>query len=397
MATQFATAFVMEEDSYEAGKEAAKKAMPKLMGFPPQLAVFFCSTRYDYSAVMRGIQSLIGEQVPIIGCTSAGQFTDEGIVNDGIVCALIASDTHLFFNGIGTQLKSDPFAAIQNSSRTFPKDVAGYPHQSAILLVDGLACRGEEAVLSASSILGPSVRFSGGAAADNFVFRETLVFGQGEALSDAISLCLIASRSPVIISFKHGHHPISPPFKITKAKENILYELDGRPALEVWKDTLRDRLKKEGTDVDKISLPDFSKILLKYEAGLMTGPDEYKIRFPASCNADGSLNFVCTMLEGSVIKIMNSTNEDQIETARLVAEDALKLAGGSKIAGAIIFECACRAMILEDRFPEAIQASKQVLGSLPFIGCETYGEIAMEKGKYSGFHNTSTAIMLFPY
>jgi methyl-accepting chemotaxis protein len=127
----------------------------------------------------------------------------------------------------------------------------------------------------------------------------------------------------------------------------------------------------------------------------MTGT-EYKIRFPASCNSDGSLNFVCTMLEGSVIKIMDSEEKDQITSAKQAAKIALNASKGQRLAGAIIFDCACRAAILQEQFSEVIEVNKEVLGSLPFVGGETYGEIAMELGQLSGFHNTTSVIMLFP-
>ena len=395
MATQFLTSLVKGDDSFEVGKESALQAKKQMNGAnSPDLVVMFSSSKYDHPAVVRGVKSVMGE-VPIVGCTSAGQFSDKESTKDGLACAFISSNTHRFFTGMGTNIRSNPIQSIENAVQNFPRDVEGYPYQSAMLFVDGLAGKGEEVVLAASSVLGPMIKFAGGAAADNLHFRETSIFCNENDLSDAVSLCLVTSRSPVIISVKHGHRPITPPLRVTKAEGNILYEVEGRPALEVWKDYIREPLKKNSIDIDKLNPEELSKILLKYEAGLMTGTD-YKIRFPASCNSDGSLNFVSSILEGSVIKIMDSDEKDQIESTRKAAELAISHSRGIKLAGAIVFDCACRAMILKDKFPEAVKATKEVFGSMPFIGCETYGEIAMEMGQMSGFHNTTTVIMLFP-
>ena len=331
----------------------------------------------------------------MVGCTSAGQFTHKGAFKDGATCAFIRSTTHHFLTGIGTELKEDPVSAIEQAIASFPRVIPHHPYQSSMLFVDGLAGKGEEAVLAASSILGPMVKFAGGAAADNLSFKKTSIFGQNEVLSDAISICLIASKTPLIISVKHGHRPISPPLKVTKAEGNILYEVEGRPAIEVWKDYLRAPLKEKGVNVDELRSVEMSKILLKYEAGLMTGSGS-KIRFPASCNPDGSFNFVCSIVEGSVIKIMDSEQEDQIESTIKAAQLAIEAAQGVKLSGAIIFDCACRAMILKDQFSRVVEATKNILGDIPFIGCETYGEIAMEEGQLSGFHNTTSVMMLFP-
>jgi hypothetical protein len=398
MTTLFSTSTTRgeEKDSFIAGKEVAQAAMKKLSFHTKvDLVILFCSVKYDYLSVMKGIASIVGDQTPIVGCTSAGQFSDENVAKDGISCALISSNTHRFFSGIGTNLKHNPIKTVEKAVKDFPQEVEGYPYQAAMLFVDGLAGMGEETVLAASSVLGPMVKFAGGAAADNLNFKETKVFGQGQALTNALSMCLIASKRPIIIALKHGHQPISPPLRITKAKNNVLYEVEGQPALEVWKKYIRERLKEREIDIDSLDQKALSRVLLKYEAGLMTGT-EYKIRFPASCNPNGSLNFVCSILEGSVIKIMDSEEKDQIESAREAAELALKASRGVKLAGAVVFDCACRAMILQDQFNKAIEANKEVLGSLPFVGCETYGEIAMEMGQLSGFHNTTTVIMLFP-
>lgn len=164
----------------------------------------------------------------------------------------------------------------------------------------------------------------------------------------------------------------------------------------VWKNHVRKHLSGRGVNVDKLNSKELSNYLLEYEVGLMTGPDsDYKIRFPASCNPDGSLNFTCSMMEGSVVKIMDSSQQDQIDSARQAAEMALHASKSVKLAGAVIFDCACRAMILQEQFSQAVKAKQKVLGNLPFIGGETYGEIAMDAGQYSGFHNTTTVIMLF--
>ena len=128
----------------------------------------------------------------------------------------------------------------------------------------------------------------------------------------------------------------------------------------------------------------------------MTGSG-YKIRLPVSCNADGSLNFACSIMEGSVMKIMDSEEGNQIESARRAAEMALQsIPFGTQVAGALIFDCSCRTMMLKEKLIQAIEATRQTLGSIPFLGCETYGEIAMDQGQLSGFHNATTVIMLFP-
>ncbi len=87
--------------------------------------------------------------------------------------------------------------------------------------------------------------------------------------------------------------------------------------------------------------------------------------------------------------------EAQIESARRAAKQARERAG-SKLAGAIVFDCICRNLILGDRFGEAVDSISRELGGVPLAGFETYGEIALAAGDMSGFHNTTTVVLAIP-
>lgn len=395
MGTRFVTGSAKGQDGLAVGHQAAQQALGKLEQNHVDLAIVFASSKYDYRQVLKGVRE-ITNNTPLIGCSSSGEFTEEKIDKESVVCALISSDTHKFFPGFGTGLKEDQIQTMQEAARDFPQKVEGYPYLSAITLIDGLAGKGEEAVLAALSVLGPSVKFSGGAAADDLKFKETQVFYNEQSLTDAVSLCLVASKTPMAIGVRHGHRPVTHPMMITKAHDNVLYEVDGKPAFAVWKESLRNQAKELGIDVNTLTDPSaIGSFLIRYEAGLLTGQD-YKVRVPLSANADGSLNFACTMLEGSMIRIMQSPREAQIASAKKAAEVAMQGARGVKLAGAIVFDCVCRGIILGEDFHKGVEAIKETIGNVPLIGFETYGEIAMEMGQMSGFHNTTTVVLLIP-
>lgn len=393
MATIFKTGIVTGKESYAAGAEAAHIAATKLGKHKPDIAVIFASSDYNQSELMNGIRSVI-PNVPVIGCSAAGTFTEDEVSTNGVACALIASDNCKFFSGISKNVSYDVIEAVKKASENFPLASGDYTFRSAIVLVDGLIGKGEEIVLAAHAVLGTDVKFSGGAAADNYEMKKTLVFSNGQALEDAVSICMIHSKSPVIISIKHGHKPLSPSLTVTKSKDNIVYEIDNQPAFDVWKKHLEKEMERLGIDIKNLSNERISEIFQNYEAGLQTGTD-YKVRFPTSLNPNGAMKFGCSMMEGSVIKIMCSSQEDQIVSAKIAAKNAIEQAKGRKIAGALIFDCSCRRMILKDKFSAAVNEIKQVL-NVPIIGFETYGEIAMEMGELSGFHNATTVIMLLP-
>jgi methyl-accepting chemotaxis protein len=101
------------------------------------------------------------------------------------------------------------------------------------------------------------------------------------------------------------------------------------------------------------------------------------------------------MPEGMVLKVMGSPKENQIASAKKAAEIAVEVSRGMKLAGCIVFDCVVRAIILGDQFKDAVKAIHDVV-KVPLIGFETYGELCMEMGQMSGFHNTTSVIMLIP-
>lgn len=397
MATKFGTAIVKGEDSFKVGQEVAKKAMERAGIKKVDLAIVFASSKYDYQMVVKGIRKITG-YAPLIGCSSAGEFNEEKVANESVTCAVVDSNTHKFFTGMGEGLREDEIKTLQEANAKFPSPMLmkDYPYLSAILLVDGLAGKGEESVLAALNTLGPNVKFSGGAAADDLKFKETDVFTDDKVSTNAVSLALIASHIPVAIGVKHGHSPISPPLTITKAEGNIVYEINGRSAFEVWKEYARQNAKSIGIDVDKMSeVEAIQTFFTRYEAGLLTGR-EYKIRWlGGTTTTKGPITFPCAMSEEMVVRVMESPKEAQIASARKAAEIALAACRGVKLAGAIVFDCVCRAVILGEDFSKAVNEIKNVL-KVPLIGFETYGEIAMEIGQLSGFHNTTTVVLLLP-
>lgn len=61
-----------------------------------------------------------------------------------------------------------------------------------------------------------------------------------------------------------------------------------------------------------------------------------------------------------------------------------------------MFDCICRNLILGADFGRAVRGIADELGRVPLAGFETYGEIALDAGDMSGFHNTTSVVLAFP-
>jgi hypothetical protein len=393
MTTTIATA-IATGSARDAAASLVRETRQELGSTEPTLVVAFASTAQPLAEMMGELAGAFRDAV-LIGASTAGEFTERGDAKHSTSVFALAGDFRVFA-GMGTGLKDAPERAVEQAMQGLPRDVNGYPHRTAILLLDPLAGNGEEATLIASSMLGADVRLAGGAAGDDLkMVRTDVAFGRKSA-SDAIVLALIFSKSPLGVGASHGHRPVSQPLRVTKSSGNVVYEIENRPAYEVWTEHTRARALEQGIDVAALKRGEEGSYLLRYEAGLAAGADAFKIRAPLSRGDDGSISFACGIPEGSVIRITESVAERQIESAREAARRARAQLGGKRPAGAIVFDCICRNLILADDFGRAVRGMSEELGGARIAGFETYGEIALDVGDMSGFHNTTSVVLAFP-
>jgi methyl-accepting chemotaxis protein len=398
MDTVFGSGLSRGGDGREAGRSAADRALTEQGVDRVDLCQVFCADGYEYEAVIAGVRESVGEEATLIGCSATGQFTDETVANDGVLVSTMASDSIKVFTSLGTGLRDNVAGTVREAVDPLPEEVDDYPYYSAMVLHDGLAGLGEQLALLTQQQLGPHVQFAGGAASDSYTMEGTHVFHEDDIVEDGIVIALMATRERPIITVEHGHEPISDPVEVTKADGNVVHELDGRPAYEVWKDIVEEPVREQfGVEIDEIDGPgpELTRIMGEFEFGLDQGRN-YKIRWPRLEPTDeGELTFAVDVPEGTVLRVMHGSPDDQIESARDAARQASEAAEGTDVAGAVVFDCACREIILQDEFSKAVEAIDDEL-DCPIAGFETYGELCMQMGQVSGFHNTTTVILLLP-
>jgi len=144
MTTQFGTGFASGDG---AGVSAAESALAEIDS-EPDFVLVFCSSAYEYSEEITPIRDVIGD-VPLIGASTAGEFTQEQAGEGGIAVAAIASDEMEFYTGIGHDLSDDLRGAVEEAAADIPDEQADYPHRVGINLHDGLTGRGEEIAMLA--------------------------------------------------------------------------------------------------------------------------------------------------------------------------------------------------------------------------------------------------------
>jgi methyl-accepting chemotaxis protein len=393
MLTRIATCMVGGKGS-EAAKSIASIVHDQLAGAAPAMLLAMASTEQPLAEVLP-VLSRAFPGIPVIGTSTAGQFTRERAADGQVAVFAVAGDFKVFAS-MATGLRASVEKTVTETVQALPVELSGFPHRTGLLFMDSFAGSGEEAALIAASLLGESVPLAGGTAGDDLKLGQTSWVGLDERVGpDALVSAVIFSKVPLGLGVCHGHDVLSAPLKVTKAEGPVVIEIEGRPAMTVWDEVTRTSSLRGSMDIHKPGLDGQGGFFGIFEAGLANGT-EFKIRAPLMTVGEGGIGFACGIPQGSVIRIMESTPQRQVESARIAARRARAMLGSGGVAGALVFDCACRKIILRDQLQAAVDAIAGELDGKPLAGFEGYGEIAMSAGDMSGFHNTTSVVLAFP-
>ncbi|MCR9163039.1 MAG: FIST signal transduction protein [Nannocystaceae bacterium] len=381
------------------GPEAPADLLAQLASAPsahsPVLVCVFVSSTFSLADVLRPIQARWPDAT-VIGASSSGEFNERSERPQSISGWALWGDFKAEA-AMAEGLRESAETVIGSLATRLNARHESHPHRVGILLLDSMSGRGEEATLLAATLLDDQapVRLVGGAAGDDLAMQNTWVGVGEQAREDAAVVAFLHGKTPFGIGVQHGHQAESEPIKVTRAEANVVSELEGRPAWDVWRERTRPMAEAAQIDVDALEGNDLARFFFTHSASLASG-SEIKVRAPLGKGDDGSLSFACGVPEGSVIRVTGSTVQRQLDSARAAAESAKAQLEGHACAGALVFDCVCRKLILGERFPQAVDAISRTLDGAPVAGFETYGEIALDVADHSGFHNSTTVVLAIP-
>jgi hypothetical protein len=309
----------------------------------------------------------------VVGCSTAGEITTQGPSNKPSIAVMaIATDDVEFITDVGEHIKYNP--------REAGKDVAKKVKDKAsdisffVMLPDVLAGNGADIVRGVTDVLGEFFPVVGGAAGDDFKFEQTYQYLNEKVYSGAVGV-------------KHGWMPIGLSRKVTKSQGAVLYELDGKPAIEIYREYFGAELAKE-MESEKLA-----RLAITYPLGMkVEGHDEMLIRDAISVDTDGSLTCAAEIPEGADIQLMMGSREEAIKVAEEAANTAMLQLGNAEAKAVIIFNCIARHKLFGEFSGEEIKAIQKAVGpNTPLIGFYTYGEQAPMGGEVRNINKCSPA------
>ncbi len=395
MSTRMGTGIGKREAGWECGRDAAWAAMDGIgLGAQPDLVIVFASPRYNQVEVLKGVRSVTGHG-PLLGCSSAGEFTDRQVMSQSVVVAVISSNTMRFTVRCGRHLKQDLSRAVGEAVSDFhgssPESLgAGLVHRIILLFADGLGGGGEALIDELMVRTALQYELVGGAAGDDVKFKKTPVFYQDEVITDAFVCAEILSTAPLGLGISHGWSPIGPKMRVTRSQGLVVKEINGRPALDIYREFAREK----GVTLEGEATVPF---LMEHIIGWLYQEGDQKLRVTLWPLDDGSVMCASEVPEGALISLMKATDQSVIETSGRACRLAIERLENSPPAGMIALECVSqRLRVGEEGIAQELPRIKDVVGAIPLAGCHGYGQLARTRGAFTGLMSASALVCLFP-
>ncbi|NDP60899.1 MAG: FIST domain protein, partial [Oxalobacteraceae bacterium] len=223
---------------------------------------------------------------------------------------------------------------------------------------------------------------------DDAQFVATHVFHGTRALHDTVVMLEILSHRAVGIGAAHGWEPKGERLRVTHAVRNRVYSLNALPLNDVF----AEYASETGQKFDPADpMPFFLNNVVGIEEN-----DGFKLRVPLSLHEDGSVSFAAEVPAGSIVRLMGATTGSTCDAASIAAQAAKSALNGADIGCALVFDCAATRLRMGQQFDDELSAIEMTLGSNNYVGCNTYGQIVRVHGQFSGFHNCTAVVCVFP-
>jgi hypothetical protein len=302
----------------------------------------------------------------LLGCSTGGQIQNDDVVDDEITALAIT------FEQTRLKLACRDIAGVDAShacgaaiGRTLQADnLAGI-----FILSDGLNVNGSELVAGITGVVGPNIPLTGGLAGDGAEFNETLVGADDAPRSNRVAaIGFYGSAIRIGHGSAGGWDVFGPRRQITKSASNLLVELDGEPALDLYQRYL-------GED-DSKGLPG-TALLFPLQISHPDQPDSSLVRTVLAVDRDKrTMTFAGDMPEGWTAQLMRG-NFDRLCAGAAEAARQAQSGVGQGDSVAILVSCIGRRLLMGQRITDEIEAVAAQLGGKTLrVGFYSYGEIS---------------------
>src|ERR687896_68318 len=403
MATKAGVGMSRHHNPNVAGREAAQQGLQKAGVDRPDFVFMCASIGYDQHSLVQAVRETTGG-APLSGCSGEGTIGEEDSDEShfSVVAVAISSEELQWRNGLATGLGGDSRAVGQRVAQDLLPDLSPstiglfvFPDGMSVALDSFFAANFDNFFAGLEENL-PSDRFlplwGGGAGNDFNVKVPTYQYCDDEVISDGVSYALLSGRAQAGWAISHSLIPIGGERNVTRSQGNVIYEIDGKPAVEVLKEYLPEDALTDERDWLRYAI----SLALSFKAPSYMKDEEYVVRGVPQLNlTDGSIIVQSEVQEGTGVWF-SSRDKEKITTGfDRMAHQIKEQLGGEQPELVFQFECVTRGQLMfrEQEKLQILKRFRQSVGpDVPWVGFYTIGEIAPVE-EHNDIHRLGSAVL----
>jgi hypothetical protein len=332
----------------------------------PQLILAFGQREFlENSNVLQSLKDHYPEVV-LAGCTTSGEIAGEKVFDESVVLTAVEFEKTKIASAVAK------LSDVENPSKRAGIELATtLDHNNlkhVLVFSDGLNVNGTDLVDGMSQALPKGVTVTGGLAGDGPNFKKTYIINRTDLLGEGQikAIGLYGDNIKVGFGSRGGWDSFGVDRTVTKSKGNVLYEIDGEPALDLYKSFLGDKAKE---------LPS-SGLLFPLSMRDREDVEPVVRTILGISEEDKSLTFAGDIPEGSFVRLMKANSDRLINGAEEAAEITIKDKNTNQIELALLVSCVGRKLVLKQLVEEEVEVVSDVLGKPTIAGFYSYGELA---------------------
>lgn len=350
-----------------------------LIDSPRTLLLIFGATEYvDQPEPILELATVYPQSL-MIGCSTSGEIFDNLVRDHSLsVAAVRFAQTELAIASAPITSSASSFQAGQTIARQLYNDEL----RGVLVLSDGTSTNvnGSNLVRGLNSVLPDSVIVTGGLAGDGDRFERTWVIHEGRPQSGYVAAVgFYGDNIQIGHGSKAGWRIFGPERRVTRSEENVLYELDGQPALALYKKYLGERAA---------DLP-ASALLFPLSIRANSEAKQQFVRTILSVDEETqSMTFAGDIPEGHLAQLMRASFNGLVDGAAEAASMARTHIPESDDTLAIAISCVGRRLVMGEYTEDELSAALEVLPKgVRQVGFYSYGEISPYAPGYCDLHN----------
>lgn len=385
--------FSEELESFDAGQQAAKELLTRFSGEKPKVAVVYATMNHDQPAVLQGVRDALGPSVQLLGCSVQGVVSNQDLTEDGLALGIMG------FGGADVNCAAAFERDIHDDSKpkgrrlaqALKRELGGEP-KIILLFYDPLSGIDVEAMLEGMR-LEVDCPLVGGAAGQPWgPPRQTFQYWGEEVFSHGVVALALSGSFACEIGICHGTAPTGITSVVTKAVGNQVFEIDGRPAADVWRETTGCQQE------DLVHQSHFAAWAVGVEVKGTNNRVERVIRGAFGFDLEtGAMILQAAVPEGTKVMLHHRTIDKVLDGTKNMAEELRSRLHGREPWAVMGFECAARTFPFlgpSNTRKEHEELRGAIAPNTPWLGMMAWGEIGPCAGR-PAFHNYTYPLVVF--